>query len=89
MIATGFSRFATSVSCGPDEGGVEVEASPPSFDTATVASMKPRWLRHMIPTPSPSLRPASESAWASALVRRCTSSKVSVPSSSTIIVSSG
>ena len=46
--------------------GVDVE-------TATVDSMKPRWLRHMIPTPSPSTMPASESACASAFVRSWTS----------------
>ena len=33
----------------------------------------------MIATPSPSLIPAARSSWASALVRRCTSAKVSVP----------
>jgi hypothetical protein len=61
----------------------------PSFEHATVASMKPRWLRHMIATPSPSTMPASLSACASAFVRSWTSRKVSVPSSSTIAVSSG
>ena len=43
----------------------------------------------MIPTPSPSTMPASESECAIALVRTFTSEKLSVPSSSTIIGSSG
>ena len=43
----------------------------------------------MIATASPSLTPASESEWASAFVRRWTSSKVNVTSSSTIAVPSG
>ena len=64
-------------------------ACAPSFDSAIVVSMKPRWLRHMIATPSPSRIPSSASAWASALVRSCTSRNVTVPSSSTIATSSG
>ena len=64
-------------------------ACAPSFEQETVTSTKPRWLRHMIATPSPSPMPASERACASALVRRCISSKVTVPSSSTIATSWG
>src|SRR3954451_5475405 len=51
--------------------------------------MKPRWLRHMIPMPSPGPIPISAKAWARALVRRCTRSKVSEPRSSISIVSCG
>ncbi len=89
MSARGFSRFVTSVSCGPAKAVFRYTASAPSFDTATVASTKPRWLRHMIPTLSPSTTPSSESEWASAFVRTFTSEKLSVPSSSMIIGSSG
>ena len=89
MSATGFSRLTTSVICGPAKAVLRYSAWAPSFEHATVASMKPRWLRIMIAIASPSLTPASESEWASAFVRRWTSSKVSVPSSSTIAVPSG
>ena len=89
MSATGFSRLTTSVICGPAKTVLRYSAWAPSFEHATVASMKPRWLRHMIATPSPSPTPASESACASAFVRRWTCSKVSVPSSSTIAAPSG
>ena len=89
MSATGFSRLTTSVICGPAKAVLRYSAWAPSLEQATVASMKPRWLRHMMATPSPSLTPASESEWASALVRRWTSSKVSVPSSSMIAVAPG
>src|SRR3954451_15478120 len=51
--------------------------------------MKPRWLRHMIATPSPSPTPPSASPRAIALERECTSEKLSVPASSSIIGSSG
>src|SRR3954453_1668538 len=51
--------------------------------------MKPRWLRHMIATPSPSPTPPSSSPRAIALERECTSEKLSVPASSSIIGSSG
>ena len=43
----------------------------------------------MIPTPSPKPIPIFSKAWASAFERRCTSSKVSDPRSSTIAVASG
>src|SRR5215213_2367505 len=51
--------------------------------------MKPRWLRHMIPTPSPKPIPIFARACARALDRRCTCSKVSEPLSSTIAIASG
>src|SRR4249919_2400850 len=51
--------------------------------------MKPRWLRHMIPTPSPGPTPIAAREWASALVLRCTRSKLSEPRSSISIVSCG
>ena len=54
----------------------------PSFEHATTDSMKPRWLRHIRPTLSPSPIPLAASPWASALVRSSISRKVSVPSSS-------
>ena len=73
MSATGFSRLTTSVICGPAKAVLRYSAWAPSFEHATVASMKPRWLRIMIATPSPSLTPASESECASAFVRRWTS----------------
>ena len=40
--------------CGPANAVFRYSAPAPSFEHATVASMKPRWLRHMIATPSPS-----------------------------------
>ena len=46
---------------------------------ATVASTKPRWLRHMIADAVALDDAGSDSAWASALVRVSTSLKVSVP----------
>jgi hypothetical protein len=61
----------------------------PSLEAAIVASMKPRWLRHMIATPSPTPIPSAASAWASAFERSWTSRKVSVPESSMIATSSG
>ena len=61
----------------------------PSFEQATTASIQPRWLRHMIATPSPSSIPSREKACASALVRSSTCLKVSVPSSSMIAGSFG
>ena len=51
----------------------------PSLETASVASMKPRWLRHMIATPSPSPTPPAARPRASAFERRCTSAKVEGP----------
>ena len=56
--------------------------SAPSLATAIEASMKPRWLRHMTATESPSPTPRSDSARASELERRCSSPQVSSPSSS-------
>ena len=38
---------------GTGEHRVEVRALAPSFAAARVASMKPRWFRHVIPMPSP------------------------------------
>ena len=73
MSAFGFSRCTTSVICGPANAVFRYSASAPSFDSATVDSMKPRWLRHMTPTPSPSTTPWSESACARAFVRVSTS----------------
>jgi hypothetical protein len=61
----------------------------PSFEQATIASTKPRWLRHSSATLSPSPIPSSLQAWASAFVRRWTSPKVSEPASSMIETSSG
>ncbi len=57
--------------------------SAPSLEAAIVASTKPRWLRHISATPSPSPTPSSRSAWASELERASISPKVSSPSSST------
>ncbi len=57
MTATGSSRSSTSVICGPAKAVFRYSAPAPSFEQATVASMKPRWLRHMIATPSPSEMP--------------------------------
>ncbi len=85
----GSSRRITSVICGPANAVFRYKALAPSFEHASVASMKPRWLRHMIATLSPSLMPAARISCASAFVRRCTSSKVNVPRSSTIASRSG
>ena len=49
----GSSRRATSASCGPAKAVLRNSALAPSLDAATSASTKPRWLRHMIATPSP------------------------------------
>ena len=61
----------------------------PSLLHASTASIQPRWLRHMIATPSPALMPSRAHACASALVRSSTSRNVSVPSSSMIAGSCG
>ena len=82
MTALGFSRLATSVSCGPEKAVFRNSAFAPSFVHATTESIQPRWLRHMIATLSPAPMPSLRSAWASAFVRSSTSLKVSVPSSS-------
>src|SRR5215212_5337130 len=63
MIASGFSRWATSVSCGPANAVFMYRQVIPSFDAATVASMKPRWLRHITAIVSPSPRPSSSQAF--------------------------
>ena len=89
MIAFGFSRSATSVSCGPENDVFMNSAWAPSFEQATTDSTKPRWLRAMIATLSPSLTPSSASACASALVRSWISRNVSCPSSSISPTSSG
>ena len=81
--------MTTSVICGPANIVLRYSALAPSFEQATVASMKYRWLRHITATPSPSTIPASDSAWASAFVRRWTCSNVSVPNSSTMAASCG
>src|ERR671914_648913 len=60
MTATGSSRSATSASCGPENAVFMNIAFAPSLLTATYASTQPRWLRHMIATPSPALTPARE-----------------------------
>jgi 2-C-methyl-D-erythritol 2,4-cyclodiphosphate synthase len=44
---------ATSASAGPANDVLSSNRSVPIRLAATTASMKPRWLRHMIPTPSP------------------------------------
>src|SRR4051794_28505373 len=51
--------------------------------------MKPRWLRHITPTPSPGPIPIAAKEWASALERRCSRSQLSAPRSSTIASSCG
>ncbi len=48
MSAFGFSRLATSVSCGPENAVFMNSALAPSLEHATTASIQPRWLRHMI-----------------------------------------
>ena len=54
--------------------------SAPSLAAATLASTKPRWLRHITATPSPSRDAALGAARGpGALVRRCISPKVSAP----------
>ena len=88
-MALGFSRLQTSVICGPANIVLRYSALAPSLEHATVASMKPRWLRQRIATPSPSPMPRSLHALASALVRSWISLKVSVPSSSTMPMLSG
>ena len=87
MSALGFSRLATSVSWGPENAVLRNSTLAPSFEHATTASTKPRWLRHMTPTLSPASMPSAFRALASAFVRAWTSAKVSVPSSSMIAVS--
>ena len=61
----------------------------PSLEHASTESIQPRWLRHMIATPSPSPTPSARSACAIAFVRSSTSLKLSVPSSSMIAGSFG
>src|ERR1700710_1905272 len=51
--------------------------------------MKPRWLRHITPIPSPGPIPIAAKELASALDRRCTRWKLSEPRSSISIVSCG
>ena len=57
------------------EGVLRNIAFAPSFEQATIASTKPRWLRIIRPTLSPSLTPSSERAWAIALERSWTSGR--------------
>ena len=62
----------------------------PSLESATSASTKPRWLRHITPTPSPLLSmPRSESAFASRLERSSSSARISAPRLSMIASASG
>ena len=89
MTAFGFSRLATSVSCGPENAVLRKSALAPSLEHASTDSIQPRWLRHMIATPSPSSIPSACSARASALVRSSSSLKLSVPSSSITAGASG
>ena len=89
MIALGFSRSQTSVSCGPLKAVLRNSTCAPSFEQATSVSTKPRWLRIISPTLSPSLTPASDSACAIALERSWISRKVTVPRSSMTAVLSG
>src|SRR4051794_18746467 len=51
--------------------------------------MKPRWLRHITPTPSPGPIPICASECASALERRCSRCQLKPPRSSTIASSCG
>ena len=89
ISARGSSRRATSASCGPEKAVFMNSALAPSLFVATYASTQPRWLRHMIATPSPGRTPSAASAWASAFERSCTARKVSVPASSISAGSSG
>src|SRR5919199_4815780 len=82
MTARGFSRLMTSVSCGPAKAVLSSIASAPSLASATMASTKPRWLRHMTPTPSPARTPWSASALASRFERSSISLKLGAPRSS-------
>ena len=81
MTALGFSRLATSLSWGPLKAVLRKSALAPSLEQASTASIQPRWLRHMIATPSPALIPSAARALASAFVRASSCLKLSVPSS--------
>jgi hypothetical protein len=59
------------------------------LEAAIVASMKPRWLRHMIAMPSPTPTPSAAIARATAFERSCISRNVTVPESSITATSSG
>ena len=63
--------------------------SAPVFDAASVASTKPRWLRQRIATDFPGPMPSAFQRRAIAFVRRSSSAKVIVPSSSMTAGSSG
>src|SRR5919199_80610 len=89
MIARGSSRLMTSVSWGPAKAVLSSIAFAPSLASATMASTKPRWLRHITPTPSPSRTPSSASALARRLERSLSSLKLSVPRSSMTASASG
>ena len=54
MIACGCSRSITPCSCGPAKSVFISRTVAPSFEQAKIASTKPRWLRHMTATDSPS-----------------------------------
>jgi hypothetical protein len=58
--------------------------SAPSLPSAAIASTKPRWLRHMTATRSPSATPEAARPAAIALLRVSISAKVAVPLSSMI-----
>src|SRR6266545_4184355 len=85
----GSSRSTTSASWGAANAVFRYSPFAPSFDTASVASTKPRWFRHMIATPSPAPTPSAANPRAMALERRCTSAQLSSPISSTSTVRSG
>ena len=72
----------TSSSCGPAKSVFRYRIRAPSLPAANVMSMKPRWLRHRIPTVSPSRTPRALSAHASAFERPLSCANVSEPSSS-------
>ena len=61
--------LAHVASCGPAKSVFRYRIRAPSLPAANVMSMKPRWLRHRIPTVSPSRRPRARSAHASAFER--------------------
>ena len=88
-MAAGCSRAMTSRSCGAANPVLSCKLVAPSFASAAVASTKPQWLRHSTPTTVPCPIAASRNPCASALLRRCSSSKVSVRRSSTTATLSG
>ena len=65
-------------SCGPAKSVFRYSIRVPSRPAANVTSMNPRWLRHRIPTVSPSRRPRARSADASAIERSLSWANVSI-----------